>query len=72
MGLVKFVNLVKVNQTVSDSSTDSVLDKSTVVTKFKDVLGLAIPPGECTIHIDSEAIPAVNPTCRVPQALGDI
>lgn len=72
MGLVKFVNYVTVNQSVSNSSPDSVLDKPTVLTKFKDVFeGLGLFPGECTIHIDPDAVPAVNPPRRIPQALGD-
>ena len=61
-----------VNSSITDSSADSVLDRETVLTQFKDVFeGLGLFPGECTIHVDSDAIPAVHPPRRVPQALGD-
>ena len=72
MGFVKFVNSVTVNSSITDSSADSVLDRETVLTQFKDVFeGLGLFPWECTIHVESDAIPAVYPPRRVPQALGD-
>ncbi|XP_062610827.1 uncharacterized protein K02A2.6-like [Saccostrea cucullata] len=43
-----------------------------VAVKFKDIFeGLGLFPGECTIHIDPDAIPAIHPPRRIPQALGD-
>lgn len=72
MDLVKFINSVIDNSSVSDGTSDSVVDKTTVLTIFKDAFeGLGLFPGENTIHIDSDAIPAVTPPCRVPQTLGD-
>ena len=67
MGFVKFVNSVTVN-----SFAGSVLDRETVLTQFKDVFeGLGLFPGECTIHVDFDDIPAAHHPRSVPQALGD-
>ena len=51
--------------TVNSNITDSVLDRETVLTQFKDVFeGLGLFQGECTIHVDSDAI-YLLPTPRV-------
>ena len=61
MGFVKFVNSVTVNSSITDSSADSVLDRETVLTQFKDVFeGLGLFPGECTIHVDFAVHPRVG------------
>ena len=62
MGFSKFVNSVTVYSSITDSFAGSVLDTGTVLTQFKDVFeGLGLFPGECTVHVDSDAIPAVHP-----------
>ena len=58
--------LIKLILSVSDTPDMSILDE------FVDVFtGIGLFPGECTIHLDPNAIPVVHPPRRVPIALRD-
>lgn len=48
------------------------LDKDTVLSDYADVFkGIGQFPGNCTIHVDPEIQPIVNPPRRIPIALRD-
>lgn len=58
--------LIKLILSVSGAPEVSIMDE------FADVFkGIGLFPGECTIHIDPNAVPVVHPPCRVPLALRD-
>ena len=59
-GLIKLILSVSTTQEVS------------VMEEFADVFkGIGLFPGECTIHIDPNAVPVIHPPRRVPIALRD-
>ncbi|XP_052783396.1 uncharacterized protein K02A2.6-like isoform X1 [Mya arenaria] len=63
MNLLKFVSAVE---------PDVSYTKDQVISKYHDVFtGLGTLPGECDIHIKSDAIPVVHPPRRVPIAIKD-
>lgn len=58
--------LIKLILSVHSSPETSVMDE------FADVFtGIGLFPGECTIHINPNAVPVVHPPRRVPLALRD-
>lgn len=58
--------LIKLIMSVSNTPCMSIMDE------FSDVFtGIGLFPGECTIHIDPNAVPVIHPPRRVPLALRD-
>ena len=67
--LIKLI--YSVYHSVTPESYDNAgLDKAAVLNDFADVFeGIGLIPGECTIHIDPNAVPVVHPPRRVPFAI---
>jgi hypothetical protein len=64
------LELIKLIYTLN--ATKPPLDKDTVLSEFDDVFkGVGMFKGECSIRIDGDATPVVNPPRRVPVALRD-
>lgn len=63
------LNLMKL--VLATSETES-LTKDNILSKYQDIFeGIGCLPGECEIHLRSDAIPVVHPPRRVPIALSD-
>ena len=64
------LELIKLIYTLN--ATKPPLDKDTVLAEFDDVFkGVGMFKGECSIRIEGDATPVVNPPRRVPVALRD-
>lgn len=64
------LELIKLIYTLN--ATEPPLDKEMVLSEFNDVFrGVGLFKGECSIRIDGDATPVVNPPRRVPVALRD-
>ena len=71
LGIVNLVDTVVMSPANSVDPSDT-LSKASILCDYSDVFnGLGLFPGECTIHLDPDAVPVVHPPRRVPQSIAE-
>jgi Reverse transcriptase (RNA-dependent DNA polymerase) len=70
LSLQTSVDLGLVKLTYSVANDSSGLDRQDVLRDYADLFsGIGVIPGTCKLHLKEDAVPVVNPTRRVPEAL---
>ncbi|XP_060598220.1 uncharacterized protein K02A2.6-like [Ruditapes philippinarum] len=72
LSLQSSVNLGLIKLTYSIDRSNTELDKQRVMSEYGNLFqGVGVIPGECKLHIKSDAVPVINAPRRVPEALRD-
>lgn len=66
------LDLLRLVLSVNSTQAQAVMTKESVLSEFKETFrGIGDFPGECTIHLNEDAVPKVHPPRRVPVTIRD-